>query len=293
MNEMSRLLLTTMIAGALLGAACSRPAAPEEPRRYPLTGQILAVNAEAKQMTVRHDDVEGLMPGMTMTFEVVEIDDFEGRVPGDVISATLEVTSSGARLLDVERTGSEPLPTNSNEVALAAGVLDVGDLVPDAALIDQTDRRRSLSEWTGTTTLVSFTYTTCPLPTYCPLMDRNFAELQRLIAADGTLAGQVKLISLTIDPTTDTPEVLAAHATRLRADPAVWTFLTGDLATTDRVAGRFGVGVVRPDEPGEIRHNLRTTLIGRNGRVRAIYSGNEWTPEGLLGDLRASVAAAE
>jgi protein SCO1/2 len=93
-----------------------------------------------------------------------------------------------------------------------------------------------------------------------------------------------------IDPTRDTPAVLAAHATKLQADPAVWTFLTGDSATVDRVAGRYGVGITRPDSPGEIAHNLRTTLVGRDGRVRKIYTGNEWTTADVLNDLRAAVS---
>lgn len=290
---MSRVFLTFAVASALVSAACSQPAPATPPARYPIAGQVLAVNTEARKLTVKHGDIEGLMPGMTMTFDVASPTDLVGREPGDLIAATLEVSSETSRLLDVVRTGSAPLPSNTNEVALVAGLLEVGDAIPDAALIDQADRRRSLSEWHGTTTLVSFTYTTCPLPNFCPLIDRNFAALQELIASDPALAGRVKLISISIDPTTDTPAVLAAHAARLKANPDVWTMLTGDVVTSDRVAGRFGVGIVRPDQPGEIKHNLRTTLVGKNARVRAIYSGNEWTPTEMVADLRASVAAAE
>lgn len=252
----------------------------------------MAVNVDEQKLTVKHGDIVGLMPGMTMTFDVGTPGDLTDRVAGELISATLEVSDTSSRLLDITHTGSAPLPANTNEVALL-DLLEVGDAVPDAALIDQTDRRRSLAEWTGTTTLVSLTYTTCPLPTFCPLMDRNLAALQTRIAGDAALAGRVRLISITIDPAHDTPAVLAAHAARLKADPAVWTFLTGDPVTVDRVAGTFGVGIVRPDQPGEIKHNLRTTLIGTDGRVRAIYSGNEWTPDGILDDIRASVAAGE
>lgn len=284
--------MTLAVAVALVGAGCTRPADPEPPRRYPLAGQVMAVDVAGRQLTVKHGDIDGLMPGMTMTFHVADPTDLDGRAPGDLITATLEVSSTDSRLLDVVATGTAPLPTNTNEVALAAGLLEVGDAVPDAALIDQADRRRSLSEWTGTTTLVSFTYTTCPLPNFCPLIDRHFAALQRQIAGDGALAGHVRLISISIDPTTDTPAVLAAHAARLEANPDIWTMLTGDLKTVDRVAGRYGVGIVRPDQPGEIKHNLRTTLVGADGRVRAIYSGNDWTPDTLIDDIRASVSDA-
>ncbi len=89
----------------------------------------------------------------------------------------------------------------------------------------------------------------------------------------------MKLVSISFDPERDTPAVLAKHAARFKADPAVWTFLTGDRATVEKFAARFGVGLIRsPETPGEITHNLRTYLIGADGRVLKIYSGNEWTP---------------
>lgn len=273
----------------LLAAVACSPTPPPQPSQYPLTGQVLAVHLDRNELTVKHDEIPGFMMAMTMTFPA-EREVVLDLTPGDLISATLEVLDGQARLLDVKRTGSAPLPGNTNEIALAAGLLEVGDAVPDAALIDQTDRRRSLAEWTGTPTLYGFTYTTCPLPNYCPLIDRNFARLQEAIAADDTLRGRVRLVTITIDPSHDTPDVLARHAEVLGADPAVWTFLTGDPATVDRVAGRFGVGIVRPDEPGgEIRHNLRTTLVGADGHVLEIYSGNDWSIETVLGAMRRAV----
>jgi protein SCO1/2 len=288
---MTRRVLVVPLVLAFTAAACARPAEPLPTERYPLEGQILAINTETRALTVKHGDIAGLMPAMTMTFPVAAESDIQDRIPGDMISATLEVTGGQGQLVNVVKTGSTPLPTNTNEVALAAGLLEVGDAVPDAALIDQADRRRSLAEWIGTPTLVGFVYTTCPLPNFCPLVDRHFATLQQQIAQDAGLAGKVRLISVSIDPTHDTPAVLAAHAARLKVDPAVWTLLTGDPATVDRIAGRYGVGIVRPDAPGEIKHNLRTTLVGHDGRVRKIYSGNEWTPDEVLSDLRTAVAA--
>ena len=86
--------------------------------------------------------------------------------------------------------------------------------------------------------------------------------------------------------------MLAEHAAKRRANPEIWTFLTGDRVTIDRFAGKFGVSVLRADGAAEITHSLRTTLIGRDGRVLKIYGGNDWTPHAVLTDLRAAVAAA-
>jgi protein SCO1/2 len=282
-----RLVVCSVVIG--LVAVVSACTSPEPPRRYQVTGQVLAVNAERQELTVKHDDIPNLMPAMTMTYPVSSKSLLEGRVPGEVIAATLEVQDATARLTEIRSTGTAPLPSES-EMAMAAGALVEGDEVPDVALVDQSERRRSFSEWRGRLTLVTFIYTSCPLPTYCPLMDQNFATLQRAVAEDPQLKREVRLVSVTFDPEIDTPKVLAAHAARLKADPDVWTFLTGDRVTIHRFAGRFGVGVIRPEGAKEINHNLRTVLIGRDGRIRKLYSGSEWTPSTVLADLRAAAA---
>jgi cytochrome oxidase Cu insertion factor (SCO1/SenC/PrrC family) len=121
-------------------------------------------------------------------------------------------------------------------------------------------------------------------------MDQNFATLQRRLADDTNLRGRVKLVTVSFDPEHDTPEVLAAHAARLKADPTIWTFLTGDRVTIDRFAAKFGVSVIRePQDAAQLTHNLRTFLIGADGRIVKNYSGNDWTPGTVLADLRQIV----
>jgi protein SCO1 len=191
-----------------------------------------------------------------------------------------------ARLTRIERTGFSPLPQDSNVASIAGNLLETGDVLPDAAFIDQQDRRRSIAEWRGSVMLLTFIYTRCPLPNYCPLMDRHFATLQNAVSADATLRGRVKLVTLSFDPDFDSPAVLAAHAAKLKADPQVWTFLTGDRATVDKFAARLGVGISRPAGVPELTHNLRTALVGSDGRIIKIYSGNEWTPTKALDDIR-------
>jgi protein SCO1/2 len=279
--------LALVVVCAVAALACGRePAA----RRYPLHGQILAVHADRQQLTIKHEDIPDFMPGMTMSFPVATPALLAGRVPGELITATLEVKDATGILVEIVHTGEAPLPDLTNEVGLVLGLLQAGDEVPDAAFIDQSDRRRSFSEWRGLHTLVTFIYTQCPLPNYCPLMDQNFAMLQRAIGEDPALRGRVRLVSISFDPDHDTPQVLAAHAKKRQADPEVWTFLTGDRATIDRFATRFGVGIVRPAETtGTIDHTLRTTLIDADGRVVKAYNGNEWTPGAVLADLRTAV----
>lgn len=272
-----------VLAGALAGGC--RQEAPA--KRYTLRGQILAVQPDQRTLMIKHDDIEGFMPAMTMSYPVSPAGLMDGRTPGELISGTLEVRDASGTLVAITHVGSAPLP-ETNEAAFAAGILGVGDQAPDAALIDQADKRRSFSEWKGTATLVTFIYTRCPLPNFCPLMDQNFATLQRALAKEDALRGKVKLVSVTFDPDYDTPAVLSAHAASLKADPAVWTFLTGDKPALDRFAAKFGVSLIRePDQAKTITHSLQTTLLDANQRVVKIYPGNDWTPGAVLGDLRS------
>jgi protein SCO1/2 len=267
-------------------AACTRA---EPPRQYPITGQILAVHPERQEVTIKHDDIPQFMPAMTMPYPVATRELIDARVPGELISGTLEVVNSTGRLIAITRTGMAPLPVTADGAPAGASLLAEGDEVPDAAFVDQADRRRSFAEWSGQVTMVTFMYTNCPLPNFCPLMDQNFSTIQRAAAEDAALAGRVRLVSISLDPERDTPAVLTAHAARRRADPAVWTFLTGDRVTIDRFAARFGVAAMRDAAPAEITHNLRTALVGPDRRIVKLYSGSDWTPGTALADLRAAL----
>jgi protein SCO1/2 len=284
------IVLAVVVSGVLLGACRQTP--KETPKRYQLHGQILAVNTEKRELTISHGDIPNFMPAMTMIYPVASAQLLDGRTPGETVDAVLEIDNNVPKLVEIAHAGTAPLPDGANKAGMAAGVLDTGDPVPDVALIDQTDRRRSFSEWKGTPVVLTFTYTRCPLPDFCPLMDQNFVTLQRRLADDTALRGHVKLVTITFDPDHDTPSVLSAHAAKLKADPQVWTFLTGDRATIERFAGRFGVAVMH-DDPADpqITHNLRTAIVGADGRVVKVYSGNEWTPGTILTDLRAVVTA--
>jgi len=262
-------------------------------KRYVVVGQILVVSPDKQTISIKHQDIVGYMPAMTMTFPVATSDLMKDRVPGETITAVLAVDANGGRLVEITHTGNEPLPDRSNMASLAEGVLEPGAEAPDSGLIDQNDKRRAFSEWGGTPTLLTFIYTRCPLPNFCPLMDRNFATIQRVAGQDPALAGKFKLVSVTFDPEFDTPAVLKAHGATLGADPEVWTFLTGDRLTIERFAAKFGVGVVRDaDTPNEVVHNLRTVLIGADRKIIKIYPGSDWSTATVIDDLRAAVSHA-
>ena len=271
----------------LCAIACSKPAE----RTYTLHGQVLSLEPASKILTIKHEEIKGIMPGMTMPYEVRNETLLSGLAPGDVIDATLVVVSNGAYLSAIKKIGAAPLekpPADVPNPTAASGfeLTKAGEPVPDGAFVDQDGKARRFSAFKGSPLVITFIYTKCPLPTFCPLMDRHFAALQKPLKEDPALA-RVRLVTVSFDPLTDTPAVLKEHAQRLNADLSRWTFLTGDRDDIDRFAARFGVSVSRAmNDPRDITHNLRTAIVGADGRLVKVYTGNDWTPDQVLADLK-------
>jgi len=130
--------------------------------------------------------------------------------------------------------------------------------------------------------LLTFIYTRCPLPNFCPLMSKNFSELEHRLGAKFT--NRFKLLSVSIDPEFDTPEVLKAYASRYEAWPGDWTFACGNADQIKFVADLMGLYYAR--ENGLISHDVRTALI------RAGWPPGAPVEEQRLDALRGATACA-
>jgi protein SCO1/2 len=267
-------------------AACSG----EPARQFPIKGQIIAIGPNAAtariELTIKHDDIPGFMPAMTMAYLLKAGTRADGVGPGDLVTATLVVHGSELYVQDVRKTGHAPLAADAKPVRIM-DVMAPGDEVPDDAVVDQTGATHRLSDWRGRALAVTFVYTRCPVPDFCPLMDHHFADLQRAILADPALRDRAHLVSISFDPRHDTAATIAAHARERGADPRVWTYATGDAAAIDHLTSRFGVSTIdEHDSADSITHNLRTAIVDRRGRLVSIYSGNDWSVADVLNDLR-------
>jgi protein SCO1 len=268
-----------------LVAACSRGPAP---RQFQLTGQVLDVRADGSELVVRHDDVKGFMPAMTMPFKIKDRTLTRNSRPGDLIRATLLVTDEESWLASVEKTGWAPIAEAAATPRPAVDLVKPGEMVPDETLIDQDGRAFRFSALRGSTVMVTFIYTRCPLPDFCPRMDAYFSSVQKAIA-DGRVQGAVRLLSVSFDPENDTPAVLKEHAARVGANPAVWTFATAPRDRIESWGARLGLSVIRDAaNPSQITHNLRTAVVDAQGRLVTILFGNEWTPDEAIRALASA-----
>ena len=276
---------------ALMLGACSGEAPQVDRREFTLQGQILSVSADHTQAVVKHEDIPGFMAAMTMPYHARDPKDFESLKPGDLITATLVVLTSDAYLEKVRKVGEAPVaPAAAGGAApVMMDLLPTGQPVPAVTLIDQDGRSFGLDRLHGSAVILTFTYTTCPLPDMCPLVDKRFAEIQSRLKTDGNQL-RTRLLTVTIDPARDTAATLKAYARTMGADPSYWTMATGDAKDIDQWASRFGVSVSRAaNDPTDITHNLRTMIIDRQGNLVQSYSGTSWTPEQMLADVRVMV----
>lgn len=263
--------------------ACSAP------RRYEMRGQILGVNRDKLEVLVKHDEIVGLMPAMTMPWRVRSANMLDNLGPGDLIASELEVEDNQGVITKITKLGTAKpdMPTPAAPAAPGVKYVQPGDEIPDQELIDQNGRKQKVSDIrSGKALAITFMYTKCPIPTFCPMMDRLFAEAQALIK-ERELSDRTHLLSVSFDPKHDTPAVLKEHGRKFNADPAVWTFATADEGEIDRFATSLGLTLVRGEAPNpdEIGHTLRTLVVDPHGRLVKAYSGSDWTPAQLVGDL--------
>ena len=284
-----KLLSRAVVVVAILVSACGRTAPTKE---YQLKGQILDMKPETNEVLVKHEDIAGFMPAMTMPYKVQDGKILADKQPGDLITATLVVGETEAHLSKIDKTGHAPIENATAPAITDSQILKPGDAVPDTKLVDENNAARPLTSLKGHRVALTFMYTRCPQPDFCPLMDRNFAAIQNEIKKTPGL-GDVQLVSVSFDPATDTPAVLKTHARALQADPAVWHFVTANTGDIKGFSAKFGVTAEPSDEsPAVLTHNLSTAVIDADGRLVKIRPGNMWTPADLIADLKAAPAPA-
>lgn len=261
---------------------------------YAVEGRVAGFSDDPRTLIVEHEEIPGYMPAMTMPFTAARASELEGVRRGDAIGFRLYTREDSSWITEVERlpdssVARHPAAATSLRYTQSSDrrALQRGDEVPDFTLSqDQNGEPVRLSDYEGEALLLTFIYTRCPIPDYCPLMSKNFAQLQERIPPG--LEDQVELLSVSFDPEHDTPQVLRDYAQRYTDDLSNWTFATGTSQEVQRVVDLFGV--FTEQQQGQIVHNLRTVLIGPEGRVRETWRGNDWEPRQVLEEVRRVVS---
>jgi protein SCO1/2 len=280
-----RLLPSLALGLALAAAGCLLPtllaACHRGPEVFDAHGVVQDVNREHHQVVIAHEAIPGLMPAMTMSFDVPDPKVLDGLAPGQAIDFQVAFDGSSYRVVSakVRETGVATQP-GSPKVSGTAPLLDPA---PPFDLTDQQGKAVSLADLRGKAVLLDFIYTNCPGP--CPILTGLHVDVQKHL--DPALRPRVHFVSITIDPVRDTPMVLREYAEKRGADLSNWSFLTGDVDPVSKVVKSYGVGSVRQPD-GTIAHLVATFLIDGQGRIVHRYIGlEEDDPKVVLHDLEA------
>jgi protein SCO1/2 len=281
------LVITALLIGVTIGSASScRRTAKEQ--RYEFTGKVVSVELDKQQVTISHEEVKGYMPAMTMPFKLPDQQTLSHIQGGDKITATLVVDGSQVWLEEVITSRQTTITTGPPPIVEPG----TGDEVPDFPLVNQSGKNIRLRDYRGKTLFLTFIYTRCPIPDFCTLMSTNFRDADRQLQKTPDLYAKTHFLSISIDPEYDTPAVMksygAAHTEKYQDETFEhWEFATGSKEQIKSIAEYFGLTYV--PESDQIIHNLRTVIIGPDGRVKKIYRDNKWKPDEAVSDLERAV----
>lgn len=233
------------------------------------------------------------MEPMAMSYKIKPPSTLTQLSAGDLISAEVVVVDHDPRdenadsdywLENVKVTKHAPQPPATGPKAFH--MPSPGEEAPDFAFTNQDGKRISLHQFRGKVLMVTFIYTRCPFPDFCPRMSSNLAEIYKKVSSDATLAN-TQLLSVSFDPDHDTPKVLRDYGFSVAHthDAALfrrWQFAAPKAADLPRIADFFAL-TVKP-EGGMITHNLSTAVIGPDGKIVNWYHGGDWQVSDLIKD---------
>jgi protein SCO1/2 len=275
------------------GSASTEQAGVE--KSFPVRGKV--ISTDATHVTLAHEAIPGFMEAMTMPYKLKDPSVVSELHPGDTITATLHVKQDEGGYHDavldniviVAQARPEYKPTTQYHIPRT------GDEVPDFRMLNQSGQTIHMGQFHGKVLVATFIYTRCPLADYCPRLSHNFAEIDKTLAADPALYEKTHLLSISFDPTYDTPAVLRSYGGAYTGNYTKekfthWDFAAPPKKELDKVDEFFAVGVT-PGEDKTLTHSLSTVVIGKDGKVAAWYPTNDWKPAEVVEAIKKAAAA--
>ncbi len=282
----------------LLLVSCGRESGKPPPRTVPggtnrlqvfaVKGVVRSVDPGHAVVLIEHEAIPGYMDGMTMPFRVRDTNELSGLLVGDAVSFRLQVSETEGWIdelakIPLERVSLTPKPRPPVRVTRVVEPLQVGDALPDYALTNELGQVVHLGQFRGEALGLTFIFTRCPYPEFCPRMSAHFSEAcQQLLARSGGPTNW-HLLSVSFDPDYDTPAVLKAYAEEYAYRPEHWSFATGAMIDLDALTEQFGMEFA--PQGASFTHNVRTAVIDAAGRVQRVFVGNTWSVEDFVAEL--------
>ncbi len=297
----AKLTLPLILLGTALSLilSCGKHTPPSQ-KRYPFTGRIVTLDKANQSAIIDGDAIPGFMDAMAMDYKIKLAADFSQLAAGDSISAEVVVAgtdkdSAPEYWLENVKVVSHAKPAGDKGDGKPTAELHIpaaGEEVPDFQFTNQNAKHISLKQYRGQVLFVTFIYTRCPFPDFCPRVGAQFAQLNEELAADPALTGKTHLLSVSFDPEHDTPKVLRdygfslAHSRQARLFER-WEFAVPRADDLPQIASFFAL-TYKPED-GLITHSLSTAVIGPDGKIFSWYHGGEWQVSELVKDAAGAL----
>lgn len=269
------------------------PSAPSTNlQTYFVRGVVKDLKPDGRTVIVDHEEIPNYMAKMVMPFKVKATNELAGLGTNDQIHFRLNVAEFESWIDQVTKTGKAPAADpnrRSFRPVREVEVLKEGDSLPNYPLTNQLGQAFQTAQFKGQALAITFIFTRCPLPDFCPRMSRNFITAMKQFKARPAGPTNYHFLSLSFDVEHDTPATLRNYAKGLEAtqgaDLSRWTFATGALIEIDDITERFGLAFAREAGSIQFNHNLRTVVVDAGGRVQKIFIGNEWKSDELVTEM--------
>jgi len=281
-----------LLCGLLLALVGCKPASSPSSvastnQTFAVRGVIQQIPPDRRHVTIKHEKIPGYMAAMTMDFSVRDPNELTGFAAGDEITFTLVVTPDDDWIEKLLRTGKVGGITGPPGWHAVEGELSVGATLPDYGFTSETGQAVRFSDFSGRAVAFTFFFTSCPLPEFCPRMNRNFSEARKLLLADPNAPTNWQFLSISFDANFDTPQILTGYGKFYRGeDPDRWLFAVASTNTLASLAPKVDLNFWR--ENGSISHNLRTLVLDCRGKIFRQFDGNDWTAAQLAEALRVA-----
>ena len=295
-----RMLLTALTVASMIGGlvSCAEKSSGEKPvpearglqtstQIFSVKGVVRELKPDGRTIVIKHEEIPNYMAAMTMPFEARNTNELAGLKPGDEVSFRLLVTDKDGWIDQITKTGAtnvdEPPPRETFRRVRFVDPLNIGDAMPDYPFTNELGQAIHLGQFKGQALGLTFIYTRCPLPNFCPRMSINFSDACKKLLAMPNGPKNWHLLSISFDPEFDAPATLKNYAKRYERDTSHWNFATGALIDIDAITEQFGL--MFPREGAIFNHNLRTVVVDAQGRVQKVFTGNEWKVEDFVEEM--------
>lgn len=250
---------------------------------YATRGLIRKIAADRKTAIIRHEEIPGYMPKMTMELNIGDTNELRNIHAGDEITFRLVATDNTHWIRDLIRV-DKTIVVSADDLKVfesrPGSMPQKAEAFPDFEFLSEHGKPVKLSDYEGRALAFTFIFTRCPLPDYCPRMGKRFVEARKILRAGVSGPTNWSFLSISFDPEFDTPERLQNYGGFYRhQDADRWLFAVGAQETINKIAPLCDLQLMK--EGSSITHNLRTLVLTPRRTIHRVFAGNTWSAADL------------